>query len=516
MKKKTLKIFVNSFIVSLFTIWVVNELFMVAPTKSSQDLTIPEQSIVLFLQSDAAMMKVMPQPVHSTALADPVIADDEEIVIDKGLFAWNGSDSQKYAISSVEDVADIPLEHDTAKNIRRPLKRPTHIKKITDSAAISAKAASEAPVSAPIVQASLNITPKQVFPETVQAKITEETNTLQLAQATEDAFIPLQRGETLVSSGKIEITREAPQSQVAMAGDTVAAGTIAIQKGFEEPEEAPRIWHSMEESAKDTPWVVAQGVKHPKNSQIKDDFAQLSESEIQEILNKPESMQDGEEVQVSEMVKNILIPIPENILNDKNLTPQLVSPKKSAQMEEAENNSADDKNNDEKKGGILKSLTSIFGGNDSDNNTEVVADEDGKVVKKAKRGGLLSAFTEEKSSFKKILPAEMKLSFQPGRAEISGQTLRWIEAFANKAIEDDKVILQIRIDQTSSFELQQKRLNLLHNILTNKGVGYHKIDTVLTSREPNSFIIRTLKINDNINNDTLRANNRKIQSYQSW
>ena len=110
----------------------------------------------------------------------------------------------------------------------------------------------------------------------------------------------------------------------------------------------------------------------------------------------------------------------------------------------------------------------------------------------------------------------MRLSFQPGRAEISGTTLRWIEAFANKVNDDPAVILEVRIDRTSSFDLQQKRLNLLYNILINKGVDYEKINTVFTTREPNSFIIRTLRINENVGNNIKKNDNRRALYYQSW
>lgn len=512
MKKKTLKIFANSFIVSLFAIWVVNELFLVAPTQSNRDLVIPEQSIVLFLQSDsAAALQGLAQPIKSAALAEPVMSVDEDIKIDKDLFHWNGTTEKGYAITSVEDVADIPLEYAATQNVRRPLKRPA-IMKTADSSPASAPKKQQ-----PAVDPSENAvkpSEKAAVSNALPPLLAQKSDTpVVLAQTDEDAVIPLQKNFAQSVTGEIEVVDKAPQTQIAMAGDLVVTGTVAIEKENREEAAAEKIWHPMEAAADDNPWVVAKGMKYPNNKQVIEDFEKVSESDIENILNKPESLEEDGEVQVSEMVKNILIPIPEDIMNDKNLTPQLVSPKKNSQIAVADEENTEE-NGEGKKGGILKSIASMFGtGDDGDDTT---ATEPEKVKSKKKKRGLFSSFGEEKSSFKKILPAEMKLSFQPGRAEISGQTLRWIEAFANKAIEDDSVILQIRIDQTSSFELQQKRLNLLHNILTNKGVGYHKIDTVLTSREPNSFIIRTLKINDNVNSDTLRANNRKTLNYQSW
>lgn len=126
-----------------------------------------------------------------------------------------------------------------------------------------------------------------------------------------------------------------------------------------------------------------------------------------------------------------------------------------------------------------------------------------------------SAGTKTEINRPKSCRAEMRLAFQPNRAEISGTTLKWIQAFANKVNSDRSVILEIRIDGTSSYALQQKRLNLLHNILTNKGVDYRKINTVFTTREPNSFIIRTVRINSNIDRDVKESKDQAAY-YQSW
>ena len=117
----------------------------------------------------------------------------------------------------------------------------------------------------------------------------------------------------------------------------------------------------------------------------------------------------------------------------------------------------------------------------------------------------------------KIMPTEMRLSFQPNRAEISGQTLRWIQAFAARAANNPEIGIEIRIDGTSAMELQQKRLNLLHNILTNRGVEYSKINTIFTNREPNSFILRTTTLNFNNNAGNInRNNNRMATTYVQW
>ena len=84
-----------------------------------------------------------------------------------------------------------------------------------------------------------------------------------------------------------------------------------------------------------------------------------------------------------------------------------------------------------------------------------------------------------------ISPTELKLSFQANRAEISGQTLEWIKAFSENVVNYDDVAIEIRLDRSASYELQQKRLKLLYKILANNGVEYRKINIIFTDREPN-------------------------------
>ena len=146
-----------------------------------------------------------------------------------------------------------------------------------------------------------------------------------------------------------------------------------------------------------------------------------------------------------------------------------------------------------------------------------------KSISEAKEKAIAKA--QAKKTFRKrtakarpvsIMPTEIRLSFQPNRAEISGQTLRWVQAFAAKTAETPNMFLEIRIDGTTTTALQQKRLNLLHNILTNKGVEYSKINTVFTSREPNSFILRTITNDNSTGENNRKINNKQHSEYIQW
>ena len=119
----------------------------------------------------------------------------------------------------------------------------------------------------------------------------------------------------------------------------------------------------------------------------------------------------------------------------------------------------------------------------------------------------LLGLNKKKKGTKNIVPSELKLFFQPNRAEISGQTLEWLRAFSQNAVKDDEVTVEIRIDGSGSYELQQKRLNLLYTIFANNGVNYDKINIIFTARDPNSFIIRNVKYA--LENDAEKAKNKK-------
>ena len=160
----------------------------------------------------------------------------------------------------------------------------------------------------------------------------------------------------------------------------------------------------------------------------------------------------------------------------------------------------------EKQSGLFKSISSWFKKNKDDTTDGSLnaakdknAKEDMGILSKAKNK--IQSVLGDVDDYKNlndisIMPAELRLSFAPNRAEISGQTLRWIYAFADNARDHNDVYVEVRIDGTSSYALQQKRLNLLSSIFASRGLDYRKINTVFTSREPNSFIIRNIRFNN--------------------
>lgn len=249
------------------------------------------------------------------------------------------------------------------------------------------------------------------------------------------------------------------------------------------------------------------------------EIGEQQEPLLKEILS-PEINGDGQygTKTAYQMIQNLLIPIPEDIRNDANLVPELsITPdskgKTAKENEKKIAQKTSELNEAEKQSGLFKSITSWF----SEDKTQTTVKSDGKKPVKQTRKKSLPFFSSPDEDFDEtpaqIMPAELRLSFQPNRAEISGQTLRWIHAFADNARDNDNTYIEVRIDGTSSFALQQKRLNLLSTIFANRGVDFRKINIVFTSREPNSFIIRNMRYS---NHEEVVVNKKENESRNSY
>lgn len=548
MPKTGLKTFVYSFSVSLFAIFAANGMYWHdRPTKTS-DIKIPSGNIMLFLKNDAINPSIAVAPVKKIALSvlpeikreAPSIAPDDEIIMADDLdipeiplefsvptleatpqeqlpplrLAENAAPKPKLMRQQTEEVKQpdrvvIPLEIPESKGIGRPRKAEdlpsSPSLKVSKQETIN----QEAEISAP--------TPL-LARETPSAGTETYKGDVSLLASSEIPLLPLERSKDDLpqSQNIVRIASTVQSEQVALADKSVPILSMEKKPALpvqSEPSSQTPAWEDMadKKSSTDSPWLVAKADGALKNQKLSQEaFYKKNNKDISDVLNPGAASAEGVKL-ASETVKNLLIPIPEDILNDENLTPQLsYTPKDSSSKEKTatdepsvENRAAPQKNAalekttlpkaeenaDSQKNKLLASLDAIFS-----------AKEQKKAEpKKEEKSSILSSLRkkiQKKSSVGKIMPTEMRLSFQPNRAEISGQTLRWIQAFASKAAEDKNMTIEIRIDGTSAMDLQQKRLNLLHNILTDKGVEYSKINTVFTQREPNSFIIKTITHNN--------------------
>lgn len=572
MQKTGLKTFVYSFALSLFAIFTANGIYWHTRPSASQEVKIPSKNIMLFLRGNRDTPSTRPAPVKKIALTVlPEPRQQETPPAPSSLQVVYQPEAE--VIMADNDIIDFPLEidHNIPDNAIRETETRTKLVQNFDevihnpppraaekiiprhSADKSEKAYQEAPVkSAP--QESPVLTAELAVPAVLTAEDDKTEDTLQMAAAESpepEAIFPLEKTvDPLAPNAGAKVLRNAEANRVALAGSNVPIKSMTSEKSAQHQEpiaNKSKSWEQMPrrdalaDNGEDSPWVVAKGAVAPHNAMVaKEKYYQKDEAAIQKALNREPLDTTNADLQLaSGTVQNLLIPIPEEILNDENLTPQLVSsdkpddikkeieverklkeevrPEKPLIVKKEEKSEPQpiepakhQTPQEQKKGNILSSLSSIFSSSSNVKESKQNTDDDDFIssIKKKFKGS---------RSRGKIMPTEMRLSFQPNRAEISGQTLRWIQAFAGKAADDPAMSIEIRIDGTSGMELQQKRLNLLHNILTNKGVEYSKINTVFTNREPNSFIIRTITRN-NINTETTkgRMNKPRESYYLQW
>lgn len=370
-----------------------------------------------------------------------------------------------------------------------------------------------------------------------------EEEPLQIADASEAVpfTIPLVHNFQAPQQN-VTISNEAENSQVALASNNVRLqnlGTVnKVASASVESLSSPSEQQSVENT--DDPWTTAVvGNSHITKNKM-EDFQKQHADEVS-ALNKEdvaEAKSANEKKVAYKMVKNILIPIPEEIANDPNLTPQLSYSEENKKLSEKLKKSgiidSDDSNENNNKpeitpiptqaqsesaennkepstSSLTDSIAAWFSSPASKNNdaqkTET-ADSAEKSSQSSAFSRLLGLGAKKDNN---IAPSELKLAFQPNRAEISGQTLDWLKAFSTNAVNNDDVFVEIRIDGSSSFELQQKRLNLLYSILINNGVDYNKINIIFTDREPNSFIIRNIRYASEDD-----ANKARKKAYSPW
>lgn len=507
MNKTGLTTFVYSFVLTLSAIVVADKVFFATPKDDMDSIVVPSKNIALFFGRDnhqSFSSKIV--PVRKIAL-QKTQTSSQEVVIAQNVSDLmpdlvvkdipSITDRQNIPLQKMvavgdeaedgEDIDSVPLIYNVSNqkmekivSAQSDVAKPVEDSELISSTGVASVDLLKQPV---VVKGSRQIIKIDNLKKRQERKKQEQKD-IQLAH------VPLDVVEEGVKV--VELDDVALNSQIASvdANEPIAHEEVKVESVVSEE---TRKWQTMaEKNQNENPWVVARGSKFIKNKKVLDeDFA--SEVALQGAKDKgllPKNIAEEKSKAKLAVQDNFLIPIPQDLLDDDNLVPNLGDKDKvkvKAKSVKKEANSS-----------FLDSITSVF----SKENRE-------KAIKKLKaRGGKLL-----EDGRTQILPTEIRLSFQPNRAEISGQTLRWIQAFAKKAAEEDDVGLEIRIDGSGAFALQQKRLNLLYNILTANGVSYQKINTVFADREANSFVVRTVKI-------TKGAKNKEVDGwkkyYQHW
>lgn len=517
------KCFIGSFLFSLAAVFASTKVYLLLPIEHQN-------------------------PVEKTAFEDietkniDLFADNEESnpIVEK----FNEINNKQAKIAAIQDIAPTT---DTQKSVQSDVSvadkedKPIEISSLSsdvlyapdeDMSEISVtdadNSANKDIDEAPEISENQETNPvnSNSFEQAILVDDTEDES-LQIADASEARpfTIPLLHNFQ-VAAQKVEVSNEAANSQVALASNNVLIQNIGTENKIAAASGEPNNLVPDTAENDSDPWeVAAVGNSHITKNKI-DSFTSDGNKTMEALdQDKLAEAKSPNEKQVAyKMVKNILIPIPEDIANDENLTPQLSYSEENKKLSEKlqkegilnpptpikeetknkeettttpvplTNNQSENKLSEPS---LTDSIAAWFSSNpSSDNNsTNNKADKDKDKNKKEESSSstfskLLGLGAKKDNN---IAPSELKLAFQPNRAEISGQTLDWLKAFSLNAVNNENVFVEIRIDGSSSFELQQKRLNLLYSILVNNGVDYNKINIIFTDREPNSFIIRNVR-----------------------
>lgn len=315
---------------------------------------------------------------------------------------------------------------------------------------------------------------------------------------------------------------------ISSSDDTLSSEILDAPDSKEKTAMLPTILDNEENSF--SPWLVAKGAPNIKNKKLAEDLSSAQEQNLfTDDFKKMVNSDKAVSYKVAEKIKqSIIFPIPDEILNDENLTPTFINGQRAADTTPSSQNkksvtpkkkvaiyphptetkkSANKQDNTEKGKGFIGSISSWFSEKPSEETvirtqkkaTPSYGSKENKPISASSKptedlGSIYESLqnTQKEYHQRKIVPAELRLFFQDGRAEISGSTLRWLKTFSD-AVQDDETFLQINLGASTSTELQKKRLNLLYTIFMNNGVDFRKVDTNFTLNEPNAFVIRTIR-----------------------
>ena len=525
MQKLNLKYFMGSFFLSLVAVFIATKVYIVmslnAQTQEEKTAVIETKNIELFAATEEN------DPIYEKykrlSAAEAPLGTVDSVATNTGSASEENSESG--TVLYAENDADDWIKGDE------------NFAEQTDNNNLSTAFSTETTSTVDLAETVAN-TPKN--------------DELQIADATTapNFAIPLKHNFK-IETGVVSISDEADSGQIALASKNVSIynlgteNTAAVTEPLASEVENDTLSSqstAMDEETytqeiEDNPWEVAEtGNKHIN----KNTFGVKSEP-LQKDVTLPDAQAKEEAKVAYTPQQNILIPIPEDILNDENLTPQFSTSKENLEIEQelrdkhqlpellpeeriqnrngssSGNNgsirnadgtiqSIDDEKdfdgddeetvdkNDEAAHGYLDRINSWFSG--SIRNKTDGSDAKSKKAGSAGKDQQSSIFQRllgKKEAQENIMPTELKLAFQPNRAEISGQTLEWLHAFADNAVNNENVVVEIRVDRSASFEVQQKRLKMLYKILEDSGVEQRKVNIMFTDREPNSFIIRNVR-----------------------
>ncbi len=477
MKTHGLKAFISSFSVSMFAIFVASNNFA-SPHQNKVAKIVPSKNIALFFKDAPSASGSPIGQVQKIALTTSVISNIAEVepMQEETL-------APQAEIAHIEDLPqsyDVPLVY---------VENKQEAEKIIQDYAEIIKKPAEVKIIKPVEP-----TQDLVYAPTL-AKSTEG---IEVAKAENAILIPITKNNKVIYGGDISISDSSTlEAKVAQASPSAFSSAITPTPTAvieEKPKDTPPLWIKMSDTdetpiLEDTTWSIAQGSAHPKNKMM-----QRQKAPNQEVLKE-----EGAQTKSAEKpLQNILIPLPDSFSKSAEEMPSFVE-KTEEEIKTIESEIKEDATEAKEviqtkmpeKTSILKNITSLFSkkSEDQTGNQELNPDNPQEVSDTK----TIAPRARVAKNIKRIMPTEIRLAFAPNRVEVSGQTLSWLNSFAEKS-KSDEIGLEIRVDGANSPLLQQKRLNMIYSILSAKNVDPQRVKTVFTGRDANSFIIKIVSL----------------------
>ena len=126
-------------------------------------------------------------------------------------------------------------------------------------------------------------------------------------------------------------------------------------------------------------------------------------------------------------------------------------------------------------------------------------------------------FSESDELILRAIPKEMKISFLPNVADLSDSAFKWIKVFAFNPKRPGESAVEIRLSG-NDLDLQSRRFALIKGVLLSSGVSQRQVRFVFTDRDPDTVVLRSIKLQDDVEYVTKTQKNGKTsqQIIQKW
>ena len=86
------------------------------------------------------------------------------------------------------------------------------------------------------------------------------------------------------------------------------------------------------------------------------------------------------------------------------------------------------------------------------------------------------------------MPREIRITYYKGQSGMNVHSLKWVRAFAVRVVHDPRLLIEVRVSE-KQWDVQQKRLKLLLQILKEEGVSVRQIRVYKSDRNPDNILM---------------------------